>query len=237
MKWDTPFLLEFTAVRYDENWKIHSLKPGLLYERYTCICAEGAQEPQKLYKLPDKLAGANYFQTLPVTEKTPERAIEQFIYAIQKGNLTKALAMETVKKSEDTSVEILKKQGENAKDLKKMLYGFLGVRDVHFQDKSEEQLNQLREKLNPGNMVYLDLIKVIPIASLENPEHIREYAGLYSYNGKNYLTGYTLCQTGGWMADPLSWRSCAVVGTWRGDVSVKRRKPQNIRAKCVKGRK
>lgn len=201
MSGNTPFLLEFTAVRYDENWKIHSLKPGLLYENneQAVKLAEGTQEPKKVYKLPDKLAGANYFQTMPVTEKTPERAIEQFIYAIQKGNLTKALAMETVKKSEDTSVDILKKQGENAKDLKKMLYGFLGVRDVHFQDKSEEQMNQLREKLNPGNMVYLDLIKVIPIASSENPEHIREYAGLYSYNGKNYLTGYTLCQqNGGW---------------------------------------
>ena len=133
--------------------------------------------------------------------------------------------METVKKARIRQRNILKKQGENAKDLKKMLYGFLGARDVHFQEKSEEQLNQLREKLNPGNMVYLDLIKVIPIASSENPEHIREYAGLYSYNGKNYLTGYTLCQqNGGWQILSLGAPALSS-GTWRGDVSVKRRKP------------
>mgnify|MGYP000618152666 CR=1 FL=1 len=32
----------FTAVRYEKNWKIHSLKEGLLYETdITCLCADG----------------------------------------------------------------------------------------------------------------------------------------------------------------------------------------------------
>lgn len=86
-----------------------------------------------------------------------------------------------------------------------MLYGFLGTEDARLYGKSEEQLNKLRGKLNPEYMVYLDLIKVIPIETEENTETVKQYAGLYSYNGKNYLTGYTLCrQEDGWQIQSLS---------------------------------
>ena len=169
------YRLGFTAVRYEKNWKIHSLKEGLL------------------------------FQAMPISEKTPQRAVEQFIYAIEKGDLTRALAFATTESSQDTSPELLKKQGEYAKELKTMLYGFLGTEDARLYGKSEEQLNKLRGKLNPEYMVYLDLIKVIPIETEENTETVKQYAGLYSYNGKNYLTGYTLCrQEDGWQIQSLS---------------------------------
>lgn len=142
---------------------------------------------------------------MPISEKTPQRAVEQFIYAIEKGDLTRALAFATTESSQDTSPELLKKQGEYAKELKTMLYGFLGTEDARLYGKSEEQLNKLRGKLNPEYMVYLDLIKVIPIETEENTETIKQYAGLYSYNGKNYLTGYTLCrQEDGWQIQSLS---------------------------------
>ena len=44
--------------------------------------------------------------------------MEQFIYAIEKGDLTRALAFATTESSQDTSPELLKKQGEYAKELK-----------------------------------------------------------------------------------------------------------------------
>ena len=46
---------------------------------------------------------------------------------------------------------------------------------------------------------------MIPIETEENTETVKQYAGLYSYNGKNYLTGYTLCrQEDGWQIQSLS---------------------------------
>lgn len=201
------YRLGFTAVRYEKNWKIHSLKEGLLYETDipACVQMEEMREAKKTYVLPNQLTGANYFQAMPISEKTPQRAVEQFIYAIEKGDLTRALAFATTESSQDTSPELLKKQGEYAKELKTMLYGFLGTEDARLYGKSEEQLNKLRGKLNPEYMVYLDLIKVIPIETEENTETVKQYAGLYSYNGKNYLTGYTLCrQEDGWQIQSLS---------------------------------
>ena len=44
--------------------------------------------------------------------------------------------------------------------------------------KAKKQLNKLRGKLNPEYMVYLDLIKVIPIETEENTETVKQYAGL-----------------------------------------------------------
>lgn len=201
------YRLGFTAVRYEKNWKIHSLKEGLLYETDipAYVQMEEMREAKKTYVLPNQLTGANYFQAMPISEKTPQRAVEQFIYAIEKGDLTRALAFATTESSQDTSPELLKKQGGYAKELKTMLYGFLGTEDARLYGKSEEQLNKLRGKLNPEYMVYLDLIKVIPIETEENTETVKQYAGLYSYNGKNYLTGYTLCrQEDGWQIQSLS---------------------------------
>ncbi|MFR4147337.1 MAG: hypothetical protein ACLT1J_14165 [Mediterraneibacter gnavus] len=43
------------------------------------------REAKKTYVLPNQLTGANYFQAMPISEKTPQRAVEQFIYAIEKG--------------------------------------------------------------------------------------------------------------------------------------------------------
>ena len=91
----------FTAVRYEKNWKIHSVKEGLLYENKDIPAyvqtGRRCTRPKKAYILPNQLTGANYFQAMPITEKTPQRAVEQFIYAIQKGDLTKALALETTR--------------------------------------------------------------------------------------------------------------------------------------------
>ncbi len=58
---------------------------------------------KKTYVLPNQLTGANYFQAMPISEKTPQRAVEQFIYAIEKGDLTRALAFATTESSQDTS--------------------------------------------------------------------------------------------------------------------------------------
>ena len=104
------YRLGFTAVRYEKNWKIHSLKEGLLYETDipACVQMEEMREAKKTYVLPNQLTGANYFQAMPISEKTPQRAVEQFIYAIEKGDLTRALAFATTESSQDTSPELLK---------------------------------------------------------------------------------------------------------------------------------
>ena len=114
------YRLGFTAVRYEKNWKIHSLKEGLLYETDipACVQMEEMREGKKNVCASKSADRCQLFSGDANFRKTPQRAVEQFIYAIEKGDLTRALAFATTESSQDTSPELLKKQGRICKRVK-----------------------------------------------------------------------------------------------------------------------
>ena len=155
----------------------------------------------------EELLPANYFIVNSLEEMDPQQVIEKFVLSIEKKELVRAMGycMETeIGELEHTTLDILQRQADCAKQIKKFCYGFLGCDYL----KSESDLKQIgksgsriEKELNPQYFMYFDLLDAFVIK--DNGSEI-QYLVCYLYNGEYYISGMTLVESDGWKIRSLT---------------------------------
>ncbi|MGC4017996.1 MAG: hypothetical protein QM793_01325 [Muricomes sp.] len=151
----------------------------------------------------------NYFIIGASYGKEQQDTIEHFILALQKKDTIKALSYfekENQELDTVTSKEI-NLQADYAKQVSCFYYGILGV--PFFQgEKTLEDLNEtvpgMLGKLNPYPFRYVYIKGILKVADNKASSE-EQYVTFYKFNGKYYVSGYTLTkQQDGWQIKSLS---------------------------------
>lgn len=175
------------------------------------------KEEEKEVLPEDALLPANYVLYNTVFSQTPEKAIENFILSMQKNDLSSMMIYTDLYGEEDPLnrdlAEILIRQGEVAEQIQTFYYYLMGNDFATTQNVSLDELGMTGEEISRSlelsEIVYLDLNNVLKIKE-------DEYAAFYYFNGKHYMSGFTMKEYGqGWKIEELS---CAFMGLDKGQV-------------------
>lgn len=238
------YALPVTLFQYDDFWKTDSFEASLLEERgifscdseeYEKLTDEKEEEALKEFLedsdkeksqeqteeeeiLPEEaLLPANYVLYNTVFSQTPEKAIENFILSMQKNDLSSMMIYTDLYGEEDPLnqdlAEILIRQGEVAEQIQTFYYYLMGNDFATTENVSLDELGMTGEEISSSlelsEIVYLDLNNVLKIKD-------DEYAAFYYFNGKHYMSGFTMKEYGqGWKIEALS---CASMGLDKGQV-------------------
>lgn len=155
----------------------------------------------------EKLLPANYFIINGLKEESPQKVIDKFVLYIEKEELVRAIGYcMDVKEGEleHTTVDVLQRQADCAKAIKRFCYGFLGC-DYERNGSSLEQIgksgSRIQEELSPHNFMYFDLLNSFLI---EDNGDEKQYIVCYLYGGEYYISGMTLVNRAGWQIQSLS---------------------------------
>ena len=219
------YALPVTLFRYDDFWKPDSFEASLLEEKEKGIFLCDDQEYEMMTDkkeeeeiIPEEaLLPANYVLYNTVFSHTPEKAIEKFILSMQKNDLSSMMIYtdlygEADPFSQDLG-EILIRQGEVAEQIQTFYYYLMGNDFASTEKVSLDELGMTGEKISSSlelsEIVYLDLNNVLKIKE-------DEYAAFYYFNGKHYMSGFTMKEYGqGWKIEELS---CASLDLDKGQV-------------------
>ena len=179
---------------------------------------EKTEKKEKEEIIPEEaLLPANYVLYNTVFSHTPEKAIEKFILSMQKNDLSSMMIYtdlygEADPFSQDLG-EILIRQGEVAEQIQTFYYYLMGNDFASTEKVSLDELGMTGEKISSSlelsEIVYLDLNNVLKIKE-------DEYAAFYYFNGKHYMSGFTMKEYGqGWKIEELS---CASLDLDKGQV-------------------
>lgn len=175
------------------------------------------KEEEKEVLPEDALLPANYVLYNTVFSQTPEKAIENFILSMQKNDLSSMMIYTDLYGEEDPLnqdlAEILIRQGEVAEQIQTFYYYLMGNDFASTENVSLDELGMTGEEISKSlelsEIVYLDLNNVLKIKD-------DEYAAFYYFNGKHYMSGFTMKEYGqGWKIEELS---CASMGLDKGQV-------------------
>lgn len=155
----------------------------------------------------EELLPANYFIVNRLKEDSPQKVIDKFVLYIEKEELVRAIGYcmdVNGEELEHSTVSILEKQADYAKEIKRFCYGFLGC-DYERNESSLEQIgksgSRIQEELSPHNFMYFDLLNTFLI--VDNGDE-KQYIVCYLYGGKYYVSGMTLVNRDGWQIQSLS---------------------------------
>ena len=219
------YMFPVTVAKYGESWKVFRLEAAVsgnvqsglagtdeeIYESLTDPEVEeevwetlGEEEELQYTDDPEQqMLPPNYFLAGQAYSQSPEDVITQFSKYIEKEDITSALCFGYLghEQLESDQVSVMNRQKEFAKQIVEMYCGLL------FEEKTRdpqplEDLGMTGEeivgKLNPENIPYMDLKKIIHLG--EN-----EYAAVYVYGREYYLTGFTMCENeNGWQIKSLT---------------------------------
>lgn len=175
------------------------------------------KEEEKEVLPEDALLPANYVLYNTAFSQTPEKAIENFILSMQKNDLSSMMIYTDLYGEEDPLnqdlAEILIRQGEVAEQIQTFYYYLMGNDFASTENVSLDELGMTGEEISKSlelsEIVYLDLNNVLKIKD-------DEYAAFYYFNGKHYMSGFTMKEYGqGWKIEELS---CASMGLDKGQV-------------------
>lgn len=165
--------------------------------------SEDTQE-QKASESPEtQLLPPNYFVVNQQYGDTPEDTIEKFSMYLEKEDTTAVLCygyMEQENPDANLS-DVLMKQQDFAEQVVSFYYGLL-CEELSGEEKSLDELgmtgNEIVGELNPENIPYMDLVKIVSLN--EN-----EYLAVYFYGREYYVAGFTLHYTDqGWQIESIS---------------------------------
>lgn len=149
----------------------------------------------------------NYPVINPLKEDSPEKLIEAFFLGIEKEELARCIGYCTAMSGEElskTTTDMLDKQQEAVKQVKRFCYGFMGCD----YDKEHASLSEIGktgtkivEALDPKYFMYIDWSDMIP---LEEADGQAEYLVCFRYEGKQFMCGFTLENQDGWRIRSLS---------------------------------
>lgn len=155
----------------------------------------------------EKLLPANYFIVNGLKEDSPQKVIEKFVLCIEREDLVRAIGYcvdANEEELEHTTTDILRRQADCAKEIKRFCYGFLGC-DYEQEESSLEQIGKsgssIQNELNPENFMYFDLLNVFLV---EDNGDEKQYIVCYLYDGEYYMSGMTLVNHNGWKIQSLS---------------------------------
>lgn len=167
-------------------------------------------------KYPDEdILSANYFIVNAAYGENPEDTMRKFILEIQRKNIVGALnytyVTDSVEEREHTTKEILNKQRDLGKEIKRLYYGLLDSdykkeRDIIGLGKTGTDIVGM---LNPEYIPYMDMNKVVPTTLLSADNHEEnEYVALYYFGEDCYMGGVTFIETErGWQIKSLAAES------------------------------
>ncbi len=199
---------QITEEEYEELKGTMSLKQYFRILKKENVSFEILLDKKENKKNPDALLlPPNYFILNPLKEENPKQTIKNFVLNIQKSNLCKAMAYCMTVPMEEldrTTPQILEKQAEIAKELKRYCYDFLGVNFRKEDDRALQKgtsYQRVIDKLNPKYFMYYDMTDLMLVQ--DNGEE-QEYVGCFYYSGDRFLTGFTLENNDGWQIKSFS---------------------------------
>ncbi len=223
MNGDT-YAMGMTLLKYNGFWKIDSFKSNLAKERgYTDIwkCADSEydklinEEREKqilnsngaeLNSTQSQLLPLNYVLYNSRFSKTPEDLIKEFILCVQKNDLSGIMTYMDIYGDENPlqkeTSDILLNQRKAAEEIQNFYYYLFGNDYASISTVSLEELgmtgDQISNSFNLDEILYLDVNTIFQVDD-------QEYAAVYYFNGKHYLSGFTVKQyERGWLIETLS---------------------------------
>lgn len=172
---------------------------------------QNEQEQEKVVP-EDELLPANYMLYNSVFGENPEETIENFVLCIQKNDLAGMMVYTDIYGEEDPFEqelsEMLIKQGELAEQIQTFYYYLMGSDFATTETTSLDELGmtggEISNSFELNEIVYLDLNNVLKISD-------NEYAAFYYFNGKRYMSGFTMKEYGsGWKIENLSCPSMEI---------------------------
>lgn len=149
----------------------------------------------------------NYPVIHPLKADSPEKLIEAFFLGIEKKELASCIGYCTLMSKEElaeTTPELIGRQRETARQVKKFCYGFMGC-DYEKEHASLSEIGKTGTKivaaLNPQYFMYIDWSDMIP---LEKSDSQMEYLVCFRYEGKHFMSGFILEDQDGWRIRSLS---------------------------------
>lgn len=173
--------------------------------------SQNEQEQEKTVP-EDELLPANYMLYSSVFGENPEETIENFVLCIQKNDLSGMMVYTDIYGEEDPFEqelsEMLIKQGELAEQIQTFYYYLMGSDFATTETTSLDKLGmtggEISNSFELNEIVYLDLNNVLKISD-------NEYAAFYYFNGKRYMSGFTMKEYGlGWKIENLSCPSMEI---------------------------
>ena len=138
--------------------------------------------------------------------KTPEDLIKEFILCVQKNDLSGIMTYMDIYGDENPlqkeTSDILLNQRKAAEEIQNFYYYLFGNDYASISTVSLEELgmtgDQISNSFNLDEILYLDVNTIFQVDD-------QEYAAVYYFNGKHYLSGFTVKQyERGWLIETLS---------------------------------
>lgn len=152
----------------------------------------------------------NYFIVNAAYGKTPQDTIQKFVLEIQKKDFTAAMCYGEINEEGQThtSYEQIQRQSDFAGQMKRFFYNFMGItyKEENKIDTIGMTGGEILMKVNPKNMPYLDLNKVVQAGEVEKAcKDENQYIGVFYYEGHKYVSGFTVKEEkAGWRIQSLS---------------------------------
>lgn len=232
-----------TLLRYGEFWKVDSFTSSLTEEQkkesiWPCSeqeydqltdktrekelteLLEGkdrASDGQEIADPEKELLPSNYVVYNSTFEKDPVKTIEKFILCIQKNDLSEMMIYTDLYGEEDPFTQelsdLLITQGELSEQIQTFYYYLMGNDFATIKTVSLDSLGMTGEEIsscmNLNEIMYLEVLSVLNIEQ-------DEYAAFYFFNGKHYMSGFTMKEYDqGWKIENLS---CSAMGLEDGQV-------------------
>lgn len=165
---------------------------------------QDSQEIAEMIENGEALLPANYFVVNLAYGESPQDLMEQVTKYIEKGNLQAFMnyyVTDKVEAGERVSSEKLTQQGNVAENIQTLYFALLneGVMDKGSLETLGKTSQDIVEEQNPGNMFYLDLMKVV--YSEEN-SLCRSF---FWYGGNIYEVDFVLQESeGGWQIQEMT---------------------------------
>ncbi len=208
------FIEEITKKEFDSITEQKDIL-GYLEELSKKLNTEETTEEQaekEEIKDPEKeILPPNYFIVGSSFGKDEKDTIQKFLLALQKKDVTKALSYCNIDaQAEDlnsVNAEVIQLQERFAKQLTYLYYGLLGEEyspESRKLNELEKTAEDILEELNPEMIPYMDVKDMIEVKG-NLPDNEAQYVVFYAFNGKCYVSGYTLVwQDEGWQIASLS---------------------------------